>query len=101
SHVIGSYSGRIGGITIYYAAKFDRPFAKSGTWASGAWASFDASTDGVVGAAIGISFVDEAHAKSNLAAEAAPFDAVRAAATAAWETALSKVIVEGRSEKDF
>ncbi len=105
SHVIGSYSNRAGGIMIYYAARFDRPFMKSGVWqqgaANGAWATFDATSDGVVGAAVGISFVDEAHAKLNLAAEAAPFDTVRAGATAAWEAALAKILVEGRSERDF
>ncbi len=101
SRVKGSYSARAGGVTIYFAARFDRPFAKSGTWAEGAWASFDTTTSGVVGASVGISFVDEAHAKQNLAAEAAPFEQVRAATAAAWETALGKVIVEGRSERDF
>lgn len=101
SHVIGSYSARLGGIPIYFAAKFDRPFAKSGAWATGAWASFDASADGVVEASVAISFVDEDHAKQNLAAEAAPFDAVLAGATADWEAALGRVRLEGRSEKDF
>jgi predicted alpha-1,2-mannosidase len=101
SHVVGSYSNRVGGMTIYFAARFNRPFAKSGSWQNGAWVSFDATTDGVVEASVGISFVDEDHARQNLAAEAAPFDQVRAGAVAAWEAALGKVQLEGRTERDF
>lgn len=48
SHVNGAYSARSGGIKVYFAMGFSRPFTKSGTWASGAWASFDVTANPVV-----------------------------------------------------
>lgn len=112
------YSGRFGGQPIYFAARFSQPFVAHGVWKAGtlyeselsrdgadagAWARFDASTDAVVELAVGISFVDEAHARMNLDAEMATFDfeGTRAAAERAWEDALSKVEIEGRSEREF
>jgi predicted alpha-1,2-mannosidase len=100
AHVNGQYSAGFGGVTVYFVARFGRAFAKSGSWPSGAWASFDASTDPTVEASVGISFVDVAHARANLDAETGAFDRVRADAEAAWEAALGRVIVEGSSDKD-
>ncbi|MGZ3450019.1 MAG: GH92 family glycosyl hydrolase [Polyangiales bacterium] len=108
----GGYSGHFGGMAVYFVARFDRAFGKSGTWKAGvigdataqtggdvgAWASFDASTESTVTAPIGISFVDVEHARKNLDAEATvDFDSVRKAAEDAWEKELSRVIVEGRA----
>jgi predicted alpha-1,2-mannosidase len=96
----GGYSNRFGGVTVYFVARFARPFAKSGAWESGAWASFDATSDATVTVSVGISFVDEAHARANLDAESASFDQARAAAEVAWEAALGRVLVEGQSDRD-
>jgi len=112
------YSGRFGGMPVYFLMRFSRPFASYGVWQAGtlfesetartgadtgAWLSFDAADDPVVEVAVGISFVDEDHARMNLDAEVPAFDfeSVRADTEAQWETALGAVEVEGRWERDF
>ena len=116
-HLLGSYSGRYDGMDVFFVARFDQDLLSSGVWqggaftdgglsatgaASGVYASFDPSA-GPVSVAIGLSYVDVAHARMNLDAEAATvdFDAARTAASQAWEEALSRVEVEGRRELDF
>jgi putative alpha-1,2-mannosidase len=93
SHVSGGYSRRFGGARLYFVVRFDRAPATSSTYAGGIVGSaldargadagavlrFDASTNVVV-AHVGLSFVDVAHARANLDAEAAPFEDVRRAA---------------------
>jgi predicted alpha-1,2-mannosidase len=114
SHFVGGYSDRFGGMSVFYVARFTRAFTRFGTWKTGvttdaatmamggdtgAYAAFDASTP--VEVAVGISFVDVAHARANLDTEIAPFDSVKSDASAAWEKALGVVAVEGRSDTDF
>jgi predicted alpha-1,2-mannosidase len=116
--VNGDYSSRFGGMPVYFLMRFSRPFESSGVWKagalfegeteragpdSGAWLAFDVTSDPIVEAAVGISFVDEAHARLNLDTEvpAIDFDAVREAAEAQWEDALGAAEIEGRSERDF
>jgi predicted alpha-1,2-mannosidase len=118
SHFDGGYSGRFGGMPVYFVMRFSRPFASYGVWKAGtlfetetyregvdagAWARFDTSTDARVEVAVGISFVDVAHARMNLDAEAPTidFDAVRAAADAEWEEVLGRIEIEGRAEAEF
>lgn len=118
AHFAGGYSDRFGGMPVYFALRFDRAPTAHGVWKGGAlapgedardggdvgaWATFDASTDAEVGAAIGISFVDVAHATANLAAEAPTFDfdGVAAAAEAAWEDALGRVEITAPTERDL
>ena len=118
AHFAGGYSDRFGGMPVYFALRFDRPFATHGVWKGGvlaeaedersggdigAWATFDVSTDREVGVAIAISFVDVAHAQANLAAEAPTFDfdGVADAAQATWEAMLSRVEITGRTPKDL
>jgi predicted alpha-1,2-mannosidase len=115
-HVSGGYSNRAGGVKIFYAAQFSRPLAGHGVWQDGvvaadettrqgqeigAWFEFAGDEPVVLG--VGLSFVDEAHAAMNLAAEAPDldFDAARAAAEAAWEQLLARVELYGDSERDF
>lgn len=114
-HVSGGYSKRFGGVKIYYAARFSRPFAGHGTWADGATTKDDVQEGARVGAyltfapgepvvaAVGLSFVDEAHAAMNLDAEAKAldFDGARAAAEAAWEQLLGRVELRGERPRDF
>jgi putative alpha-1,2-mannosidase len=84
-----------GGITIWFAARFDRPFTAHGSWSgstltpgandahgagAGGWVSFDTTTDQKVGVRGGLSYVDAAGALGNLTAEApdgTSFDSVR------------------------
>lgn len=118
AHFAGGYSDRFGGMPVHFVARFDRPFAARGVWKGGAlvegaesqdggdvgaWATFDATTTPTVGVAIGISFVDGAHALANLEAEAPTFDfdAAASAAEAAWEQALARVELTAYSEKEL
>ncbi len=115
SQVLGSYSDRFGGIGIYWTVRFGRAFTTFGAYAggvpedgattkqgadAGAWVRFDTSTDAVVEAEVAASYVDGAHATGNVDAETTTFDAARAAATAAWEQRLSRVVVDARSDRD-
>ena len=114
----GGYSGRFGGMSVHFVARFDRAPASFGVWQDGtlhegetartgpdvgAWVRFDASSDRDVQMAVGISFLDVARARANLDAEAGTldFEAMRRAAEAAWEAELSRVELEGRDDDDF
>jgi predicted alpha-1,2-mannosidase len=115
-HVSGGYSSRAGGVKLYYAARFSRPLTGHGVWQDDVIAAdettrngttvggyFEFAGDQPVVLGVGISLVDVEHAAENLAAEAPEldFDAARTAAVAAWEAALSRVELHGRSERDF
>jgi len=118
AHFAGGYSSRFGGMPVFFAARFTRPFAAHGVWKAGvladgetsrtggdvgAWVTFDATADPEVGVAVAISFIDVDHAKANLQAEAPGFDfaATRGDAEAAWEQALGRVQIEARSDRDL
>ena len=109
NEVVGWTRGRY---PVYFVAQFDRPFTTSGTWQNenlapgstaregkgvGGWVSFDTTTQRQVTMKVGISFVDVAGARRNLAAEAPHFDfeRVRREARAAWNRQLSKIQVTG------
>lgn len=101
------------GYTLYFDAVFDRPFAASGTWTggtlnpsgasasgnpTGAYATFDTSKDRTVTMRVGISYVSQAGAAANLAAEipaGRSFDQVRRAARRAWDSRLDDIAVTG------
>jgi putative alpha-1,2-mannosidase len=72
------------GYKLYFDASFDRPFTTSGTWSGsspspgsgqasrypvGAYLTFDTTGDPTVTMRVGISYVDQTGAESNLAAE--------------------------------
>lgn len=118
SHFSGGYSGRFGGMPVYFVARFDRDFVEHGVWegetlragdvtaagaASGAWLSFDPAGGDTVIAEVAISFVDLEGARANLTAESASFDfdAVRAESEQIWERELSRVRIEARSDSDI
>ncbi len=103
--------------TVYFAARFDRPFVDSGTFSAGAASSggkqasgtdsgvylkFDASHDGAVQMKVGISYVSAAGAVANLDAESPgwDFEAVHRAALARWDEALGRVTTEGGADDD-
>jgi predicted alpha-1,2-mannosidase len=111
--------------TLHFVAVFDQPFTVGGTWqdgqirpgtttasggtgygknvpppgkGSGGWIGFDPKTAGTVNVRIGISYVDEAGARANLAAEApagATLDQVRQRARAGWNDQLGRIAVKG------
>jgi predicted alpha-1,2-mannosidase len=102
-----------GGVTIWFTARFDRPFTAHGTWlgstltpggfdvqgaGAGGWVTFDTTSSSVVGARVAISYVDPAGADGNLGAEApdgTSFDDVAAAAKQAWNDRLHAIDVTG------
>ena len=86
------------GYKVYFAASFDRPFAATKAFDGGEIATFDTTSNPTVVMRVAISYVDEAGAERNLAAELPPgtgFDAVRAAAGAAWDARLHDAVVGG------
>jgi predicted alpha-1,2-mannosidase len=104
----GFFCGMPDHYTVYYVARFDRPFATSGVAHNGsgphayAWATFDTTRNPVVHVQVAISFVDMQGARSNLAAEAKSWniDTVRNNALAAWQAMLSRVEISGGTNSD-
>lgn len=91
------------GYKLCFDAIFDRPFTASGVWdasgtAAGAYATFDTTRDQTVTMRVAISYVDQAGASKNLAAELPPdrsFGQVRRAARTDWNGRLNGVAIEG------
>jgi predicted alpha-1,2-mannosidase len=98
--------------TVYFAARFDRPFASHGTWdggtvtpgsssasgaSSGAWVSFDTTSDSRVGLKVAISYVSTANAQANLRAEDPGWSepAVAAKTRAQWRSLLDEIRIGG------
>jgi predicted alpha-1,2-mannosidase len=100
--------------TLYFVARFNRPFSSYGTWqgdsvtagsrdsaagqaSNGAYVGFDTATDRTVTATIALSYTGIAGAEKNMAAEAsgADFDSVRQAAHDAWNTRLGQIEISG------
>jgi predicted alpha-1,2-mannosidase len=98
--------------TLYFAARFNRPFAAEGSWngatvspgsptcsgtACGAFVTFDTRTDAVVKMKVGISFVSVGDAAANLKAEDPGWSLphVRALATDRWNSLLGRVRIGG------
>src|SRR3954451_18276920 len=88
-----------GGITMYFTARFDRPFVAHGSWDDGGgWGTFDTPSTPPLGVRVGLSYTDAAGATNNLNAEApdgTSFDAVKARAEAAWNARLHSIDVTG------
>jgi predicted alpha-1,2-mannosidase len=116
NQIQGFATSHIGGgsqsYTLYFVAQFDRGFSSSGTWNGGAvnpgtlsstgaqvgaFLTFDATSNPVVYAKIGISFVSIANALANLNAENTNWDftAIQSAADQAWNNVLNKIVVSG------
>ncbi|HEX6340545.1 GH92 family glycosyl hydrolase [Umezawaea sp.] len=113
---------------LYFTARFDRPFASTGTWrddtltpgsttthggegyetgaaragrGSGGYVTFDPSTDSDVQVEVGISYTSRQAARRNLAEEIKPGDTVDTIAresTRAWEAKLKDVEVAGGTQ---
>jgi predicted alpha-1,2-mannosidase len=120
--VFGFGSGRDGcgsnRYTIFFAAFFDRPFSGQGSWEgstihrgstsssgprSGAYVTFDTSSNQVVQVKVGISYVSVANAESNVATEDAAWNLgdVINAAQSAWEAKLDQIQIAGGSQPEL
>ncbi|HZU46168.1 MAG TPA: GH92 family glycosyl hydrolase, partial [Mycobacterium sp.] len=114
SATTGDFCGKDNVYTVYFAMKFSRPFISYGTfdgdsvfagarsadsrW-SGGWVEFPAGS--VLEVRTALSYVSIDGARANLAAEGgASFNDVRAAASSAWNAALSRIAVAGANGDD-
>ncbi|AGZ44274.1 GH92 family glycosyl hydrolase [Actinoplanes friuliensis] len=114
-HTAGGFCG---GKTfkMYYSIQFDRTPTGFGTFkagtvsagsattsgtSTGAYVTFDTTSNAVVNATVGISFVSVANAQNNATAETAAFATVRSNAAAAWNTALNRIQVSGGGATDL
>ena len=86
--------------TVFFAIRFDRPFASHTASGAATALTFDATASPQVTMRAAISYVDADGAARNLGAEAPPklgFDAMRARAREAWNERLGSVAVSGGS----
>jgi predicted alpha-1,2-mannosidase len=110
----GGFCGSRDRHRVFFSARFDRPFAATGTWkggrlvpggratasgrgSNGAWVTFDTTSSRTVGLQVGISYASLDGARRNLAAEAdgQSFDGVAGAAGARWASMLARAHVDG------
>ncbi len=117
NEVSGYYDDKIGGgerpFTLYFTVDFDQPFQSVKTWVGddlgdgtdasgkncGVILTFATSTNAVVQARAGISYVSLENARQNLAQENPSWDfsAVRQKAGALWNAVLNHIQVKGGS----
>ncbi|HMA34082.1 MAG TPA: GH92 family glycosyl hydrolase [Chloroflexia bacterium] len=107
-----------GTFSLYFAVQFDQAFTAHGTWAggtitpgsgnasgiqTGAYVTFDTTTNPVVQMKVALSYVSLANAQQNLAAENPGwnFNTVQANAGTAWNTILNRIQVTGGAPADL
>lgn len=110
----GSFCGMPNVFTVYFDARFNRPFASYGTWTGtnvtagagqvrgtsvGGYLTFDTTSDQRVKMKVALSYVSIDGARKNLAAEATTWNvpSVRNATASAWRALLSEVTVTGNT----
>lgn len=112
----GGFCGMPNTFTIYFAMRFDRPFASYGAWServvtpganrstgvhSGEWVTFDTRSAQTVKVKAAVSYVSVAGAKVNLRALSTwDLNAARASTQTAWRSLLSRVQISGGSHDD-
>lgn len=113
----GFFCGMPDRYTVYFVARFNRPFGQYGTWndaqtspgstssqgtAAGAWVSFDTTQRSQVVVKVGLSFVSVAGARANLDAEDRGWDviAVRNRATELWNGMLRRIAITGGTSQE-
>jgi predicted alpha-1,2-mannosidase len=111
----GGFCGARNKYRLYFVMEFDRPFKTSGTWRedklspgarsvkgakSGAYVTFDASTNNTVQAKVALSYVSTRNALLNLRAENPGwnFESVRERASLKWNEALGRIEVGGGTD---
>jgi predicted alpha-1,2-mannosidase len=111
----GAFCGARNRYKLYFVAEFDRPFVAMGMWqeaklspgarstkgaGTGAYVTFDTTTNKTVQVRVGVSYVSEQGALANLRAENPGwnFAGVRRLANESWEEALSRISVSGGTD---
>ncbi|GIH17396.1 GH92 family glycosyl hydrolase [Rugosimonospora africana] len=112
----GGFCGSSKTYPIYFAIQFDRAPSAHGTWSggtvsagsgstsgtnTGAYVTFDTTSNPTVQATVALSYVSVAGAQANLAAETGAFDTVRANANTTWNTMLNRIQVSGGATADL
>lgn len=116
ARTFGSFSGRYGGLKVYFAARFRQPWQNCSTWSGTSIDANGIDTTGddvgvacsfavgetTVELAVALSHVSIENARENLKSEVAErsFDDVHEAAVVAWNTLLSTVQIEGGTATD-
>ncbi len=118
ARTFGSFSGRYGGLQVYFVARFRQPWTRVMNWSGKTVAEdqTDVAGDDVgvgflfppaaekqsIEVAIALSHVSIENARENLDQELGKqsFDDVRAAAADEWDELLSTALVEGGTETD-
>ncbi|HEX4457186.1 MAG TPA: GH92 family glycosyl hydrolase [Polyangia bacterium] len=98
----GRFCG-VGSYPVYFAIGFDRAWQTSSVSNGKATLGFDTSTNAVVNIKVGLSYVSEANAQANLAAENPgwSFDTIRDRAKTEWNTRLNAIGVAGGAPDDL
>lgn len=113
----GAFCGTRNKYRLYFVAEFDRPFKAAGMWKgaevshgarvvagaqTGAFVSFDTSSDADVQVRVGLSYVNMQNARRNLRAEnpRRDFEEVRRRAVARWNDALGRIRVGGGTDAE-
>jgi predicted alpha-1,2-mannosidase len=92
--------GKPAGFSGYFVARFNRPFASSGTWnRPGAFARFAVQSGERVSVQVGTSFTSVEEARRNLLAEMPDWDFERASRESerTWQRALAQIEIHGAS----
>ena len=113
----GTFSKRYGGLKVYFAARFDRPFARFSIWTGASETPGQVTANGddltvdlgfkpdespqTIGLKLAISHVSIANARANLEQEAGTknFDQVLSEAIEKWDEKFALIQVSGGSEK--
>ena len=114
----GGFCGSSNTFKVFFAIQFDRTPTSHGTWSggtvnngsgsasgtnTGAFVTFDTSSNQTVQFAVGLSYVSVANAQQNLSTENASFNfsGIRSAADTAWNNMLNRVQVSGGATADM
>jgi len=109
-----NFCSKNGPYTLYFAAQFSQSFSSYGTWKgskvkhgstttsggqSGAFVTFNTTSNHVVLVKVGVSYVSTANALANIQGENSGwnFTSIRGAASNSWNDALNKIQVSGSS----
>ena len=117
-HNQGSFTGRVGGVDIWFVSRFSRAPTSWGTWSGdeliegdafregediGAWFQWDTTGGEQIIVQTGVSVIDADHARANFEAEHSSnwdFDAVHHGAESVWNNELSIVEVTGGTDDE-
>jgi len=89
------------GLNSYFYIKLNKQTVSQGTWDNGRYLNFNPSSNEPLEVKVGVSFISYEQAWTNLNKEILPksFDTVKEEARLIWKAALSKIKVEGGTEK--